>query len=104
MKIPYRIGAMLGLQVGPAPAVARLQHPNAMAARKQFPHDAAQEMGVAVVPVGDQRVIEHDELHAPTLRSEERRVGKECVSKCRSRWSPSHYKKKTNNRMTHHDR
>src|SRR3546814_705229 len=23
-------------------------------------------------------------------RSEERRVGKECVSKCRSRWSPSH--------------
>src|SRR3546814_13510155 len=28
-----------------------------------------------------------------TLRSEERRVGKECVSKCRSRWSPYHYKK-----------
>src|SRR3546814_18336851 len=26
-------------------------------------------------------------------RSEERRVGKECVSTCRSRWSPSHYKK-----------
>src|SRR3546814_13427329 len=24
------------------------------------------------------------------VRSEERRVGKECVSKCRSRWSPSH--------------
>src|SRR3546814_11655228 len=28
-------------------------------------------------------------------RSEERRVGKECVSTCRSRCSPSHYKKKT---------
>src|SRR3546814_14537802 len=27
-------------------------------------------------------------------RSEERRVGKECVSKCRSRWSPDHEKKK----------
>src|SRR3546814_12639500 len=27
-------------------------------------------------------------------RSEERRVGKECVSPCRSRWSPYHYKKK----------
>src|SRR3546814_14034973 len=27
-------------------------------------------------------------------RSEERRVGKECVSKCRSRWSPYHKKKK----------
>src|SRR3546814_20917176 len=24
------------------------------------------------------------------MRSEERRVGKECVSTCRSRWSPSH--------------
>src|SRR3546814_7694612 len=29
-------------------------------------------------------------------RSEERRVGKECVSTCRSRWSPNHSKKKTN--------
>src|SRR3546814_11760151 len=28
-----------------------------------------------------------------TLRSEERRVGKECVSTCRSRWSPYHSKK-----------
>src|SRR3546814_14938065 len=27
-------------------------------------------------------------------RSEERRVGKECVSTCRSRWSPYNYKKK----------
>src|SRR3546814_21085849 len=27
-------------------------------------------------------------------RSEERRVGKECVSTCRSRWSPFHSKKK----------
>src|SRR3546814_17027675 len=30
-------------------------------------------------------------------RSEERRVGKECVSTCRSRWSPDHEKKKTQN-------
>src|SRR3546814_15270371 len=29
------------------------------------------------------------------FRSEERRVGKECVSTCRSRWSPDHYKKNT---------
>src|SRR3546814_13203401 len=27
---------------------------------------------------------------APAARSEERRVGKECVSTCRSRWSPDH--------------
>src|SRR3546814_12625741 len=26
----------------------------------------------------------------PVARSEERRVGKECVSTCRSRWSPYH--------------
>src|SRR3546814_6788808 len=30
------------------------------------------------------------------IRSEERRVGKECVSTCRSRWSPYHYKTNTN--------
>src|SRR3546814_18973110 len=29
-------------------------------------------------------------------RSEERRVGKECVSTCRSRWSPYHKKKNKN--------
>src|SRR3546814_20888671 len=29
-------------------------------------------------------------------RSEERRVGKECVSTCRSRWWPYHSKKKSN--------
>src|SRR3546814_13443424 len=29
-------------------------------------------------------------LDQVALRSEERRVGKECVSTCRSRWSPYH--------------
>src|SRR3546814_10618921 len=29
-------------------------------------------------------------LRFPVTRSEERRVGKECVSTCRSRWSPYH--------------
>src|SRR3546814_4592213 len=41
---------------------------------------------------------ENDALRGPRvrftdrheIRSEERRVGKECVSKCRSRWSPDH--------------
>src|SRR3546814_17977241 len=32
-------------------------------------------------------------LAAAAGRSEERRVGKECVSTCRSRWSPYHSKK-----------
>src|SRR3546814_16794659 len=30
------------------------------------------------------------------LRSEERRVGTECVGRCRSRWSPEHEKKNKN--------
>src|SRR3546814_15515031 len=31
--------------------------------------------------------------------SEERRVGKECVSTCRSGWSPYHYKKNNNKQL-----
>src|SRR3546814_19996942 len=38
--------------------------------------------------------LEHLDV-ATLTRSEERRVGKECVSTCRSRWSPYHKKKKT---------
>src|SRR3546814_19963510 len=34
-------------------------------------------------------------------RSEERRVGKECVSTCRSRWSLYHYKKPLNQQYAH---
>src|SRR3546814_4013612 len=30
------------------------------------------------------------EVDTRAIRSEERRVGKECVSTCRSRWSPEH--------------
>src|SRR3546814_18831187 len=33
-------------------------------------------------------------VHVPRHRSEERRVGKECVRTCRSRWSQYHYKTK----------
>src|SRR3546814_12851492 len=36
--------------------------------------------------------------HRGLARSEERRVGKECVSTCRSRWSPDHYKKQKKKR------
>src|SRR3546814_15120975 len=33
-------------------------------------------------------------INISNVRSEERRVGKECVSTCRSRWSPYHKKNK----------
>src|SRR3546814_7147058 len=32
----------------------------------------------------------HTNSNSDSVRSEERRVGKECVSTCRSRWSPYH--------------
>src|SRR3546814_13243548 len=35
----------------------------------------------------------HGRTQGGVMRSEERRVGKECVSTCRSRWSPYHSKK-----------
>src|SRR3546814_15316979 len=35
-------------------------------------------------------------VEAEGKRSEVRRVGKECVSTCRSRWSPDHAKTQTN--------
>src|SRR3546814_19411412 len=41
---------------------------------------------------GDKRTYQMN----PGNRSEERRVGKECVSTCRSRWSPYPSKKKNN--------
>src|SRR3546814_5471662 len=36
--------------------------------------------------------VQHDGTYGgrTSVRSEERRVGKECVSTCRSRWSPYH--------------
>src|SRR3546814_14751960 len=42
---------------------------------------------------GDRRApifIAGGKAHGPRVRSEARRVGKECVSKCRSRWSLFH--------------
>src|SRR3546814_14623377 len=42
----------------------------------------------------DQRRRQNENVRLIELRSEERRVGKECVSTCRSRWSPVHEKKK----------
>src|SRR3546814_2607075 len=47
-----------------------------------------------VVPLdANNRILVHqglERIRAGRARSEERRVGKECVSTCRSRWSPYH--------------
>src|SRR3546814_4916143 len=46
--------------------------------------------GVALALVGDLGGAVHQVAERAASRSEERRVGKECVSTCRSRWSPYH--------------
>src|SRR3546814_18733032 len=49
--------------------------------------------------IGEEELLDLvEELNADerVARSEERRVGKECVSTCRSRWSPYHKQKNRN--------
>src|SRR3546814_10712422 len=48
------------------------------------------ETGKAAAFSGDEDVIQRTKFVETKWRSEERRVGKECVSTCRSRWSPYH--------------
>src|SRR3546814_2947434 len=46
-----------------------------------------------IIAALDEQIAVADKKHSSsawTGRSEERRVGKECVSTCRSRWSPDH--------------
>src|SRR3546814_11873586 len=57
-----------------------------------LPHGRKETFGIHTHPEHDCR-NRCQQPHFP-LRSEERRVGKECVSTCRSRWSPYHQKKK----------
>src|SRR3546814_2457229 len=48
------------------------------------------DQGDQYIPPGMQSTIVFDSRAGLFFRSEERRVGKECVSTCRSRWSPYH--------------
>src|SRR3546814_14253468 len=51
-------------------------------------------------PVCSDIALQLADAVASELRSEERRVGRECVSTCRSRWSQCHYKKKRDRYIT----
>src|SRR3546814_8219835 len=75
------LGAQLGKGVGGPLLVA--VHQQEVAARKRARHrevDGKGRLADTALSVSD------CQYH----RSEERRVGKECVSTCRSRWSPYH--------------
>src|SRR3546814_19680109 len=54
----------------------------------------AMDVPAAWATTAVQDMTELRQIQQKAIRSEERSVGKECASTCRSRWSPSHYKKK----------
>src|SRR3546814_20739339 len=58
--------------------------------RHKVPYGATVIVGDGDIVKAGQRLANWDPLTRPIVRSEERRVGKECVSTCRSRWSPYH--------------
>src|SRR3546814_11038920 len=60
-----------------------LYYRNPMGLPDTSPVPKKDPMGMDYVPV-------YADDAPPAARSEERRVGKECVSTCRSRWSPYH--------------
>src|SRR3546814_15989794 len=65
---------------------------------RPFPHTAKRISGARIVAEEDRAALGRKIVSRE--RSEERRVGKECVSTCRYRWSPYHYKKKEKRRIT----
>src|SRR3546814_19461590 len=65
--------------------VLQVRRPDTAAAR---PYDKELVPALHIAKAGEQGL---------RWRSEERRVGKECVSTCRSRWSPYHEKNNKTN-------
>src|SRR3546814_14841841 len=62
----------------------------ALAQRHVQRHAAQLPTHVEDVEIQSSAVFDFDDIITNRDRSEERRVGKECVSTCRSRWSPYH--------------
>src|SRR3546814_15202542 len=81
----------VGLRIGPCRA-RRDRHRNEVAAEKDAGDVAEGEERGGERRGG--RILRAGKVARSRLRSEERRVGKECVSTCRYRWSPYPYNKK----------
>src|SRR3546814_20790777 len=86
-------GASSGIGRSLAMQLAERGHDLVLTARRlPLLEEAAEELGKAT---GAQCVAIRRDLFdvdgaQQLIRSEERRVGQECVSTCRSRWSPDH--------------
>src|SRR3546814_17200885 len=70
--LTFKVGTLLGRNAG--------------IVRAQADQHLALDVSGVLRPGGRKAAVKADD--AAHIRSEERRVGKECVSKCRSRWSP----------------
>src|SRR3546814_13871481 len=81
----------LGHRVGAEPALCRLCHRILVFEVAEHQDvlvvQTVGRVGVVEAAADDEGAVDHHQL-VVELRSEERRVGKECVSTCRSRWSP----------------
>ena len=76
--------------VGPAPALwaspPALLWTGTSSSQIKIPH----KFPVQPENISRSKFLKQNDSKNRELRSEERRVGKECVSTCRSRWSPYH--------------
>src|SRR3546814_20991589 len=71
------------------PFIAEHSHPVALG-NDQKPDCLLCEPCADLKTNGTRATTYGSDAHAIAKRSEERRVGKECVSTCRSRWLPDH--------------
>src|SRR3546814_14745666 len=78
-------GTVLAPRLHDAPRMVELEAP---VGRQPVAHVARGLFQIGVVRAGVDDFVEA--AIGVVVRSEERRVGKECVSTCRSRWSPYH--------------
>src|SRR3546814_12998189 len=98
VEIALRIGLVAANDFGPQ---------NAVPGKARALGHVGQQADVPVRQRGDQepRAEQVQSLDGirPWIRSEERRVGKACVSTCRFRWSPDHSKKKSSYQTRHRE-
>src|SRR3546814_16443458 len=92
-RLAGRLG--FGIGYGGIELDQRLAGADALAVADQYGVDDPRRAGLDQLDVvgGDQLARRRGDDVDPAKRSEERRVGKECVSTCRSRWSPYPSKK-----------